>query len=421
MINKSKFSIDSLYNLFSVGISGILYILINAIIIHRYSEDVLGVFNLSYAIYIIVAQIAAFGIHLSVQQYIPRYFKDKEKINEIMTSSLILVFIISFIVVLFCYPFTQLLADFFYSENVNKGLYYCLWGVVLFSINKVLLAYINGIRRMKSFAVFTFMRFLFMFLSLCVLIFVFDDATSITIIFAIPELLLFVILLIYSLNFFQFKFNSNSFKFIKKHFNFGRRAFIGNLLLDINTRVDVIMLGYFTTDYNVGIYSFVLAISEGILQIPVVFRNNINPIITKASVMENVSEKLNTLLHKNIISFYKIIGGIALFTIAFYPLGLLILGIEDNFWTYWGLYAILVSAIVLSSGYLPFSMLFNQMKLPHIQSFMFFILFLINVIGNYLFINWIGLYGAAIGTALSYIAQIFLIKILAKKYCNLKL
>ncbi|MCO6499784.1 MAG: oligosaccharide flippase family protein [Vicingus serpentipes] len=419
MINKSKFSIDSLFNLFSVGISGALYILINTIIIHYYGEDVLGVFNQSYAVYIIIAQIAAFGIHLSVQQYIPRFFKNKEKVDEVMTSSLVLVLITATIITLSCYPFTNLVASFFDSKDVNQGLYSCLWGIVFFSLNKVLLAYINGVRRMKSFALFTFLRFFLMFTTLCCLIFFVDDSSLITTIFAIPELILFLILIIYTSKFFTFKFNSSSLSFIKEHFNFGRNAFIGNLLLDINTRVDVIMLGYFTTDQNVGIYSFVLAIAEGILQIPVVFRNNINPIITKASVMKNVSKQFNILLKKNIISFYKIIGGLALLTIVLYPFGLFVLGIKDYFMTYWILYAILVAAIVLSSGYLPLTMMFNQMKLPHIQSLLFLILFVVNVIGNFIFIQWIGLYGAAIGTALSYIAQMIFIKLFARKYCNL--
>jgi len=421
MIAKDKFSVDSFFNLLSVGISGILYILINTIIIHTYGEGILGVFNQSYAVYIIVAQVAAFGIHLSVQQYIPRYFKQNEKINEVMTSSLILVLITSILVILASYPFTSFVSEFFSSEGVDKGLYYCLWGIIFFSLNKVILAYINGIRRMKSFALFTFLRFFFMFVSLWVLILFYDDPSLITAIFAIPELILFLILLIYSLNFFKFRFNHNSISFITQHFNFGRKAFIGNLLLDINTRVDVIMLGYFTTDQNVGIYSFVLAVAEGVLQIPVVFRNNINPIITKASVLENVSEKLSPILKKNVASFYKIIGGIAFLSILFYPVGLLILGIEDHFWTYTALYSILVISIVISSGYLPFSMLFNQMKLPHIQSRLFFILFLINTIGNYIFIQLFGLYGAAIGTASSYFAHVIFIKLYAKKYCNLSI
>lgn len=420
-LNRSKFSIDSLFNLLSVGVGGVLYILINAIILQHYGEAALGVFNLSYAIYIVLAQVAVFGVHLSVQMYVPSFFKEPEKVNEVMTAAILLATVISVVVVGGFYPFTGVTADFFDSSGVEAGLYYCLWGIVFFSLNKVLMAYLNGVRKMKSFALFTFLRFLFMFIVLGVLILFYDDPGLITLVFSVTELALFVVLLFYTLRYFSLKVDGFALRFIRNHFDFGKNAFIGNLLLDINTRVDVIMLGYLTTDKDVGIYSFVLAVSEGILQIPVVFRNNINPVITKASVMKNVSEKLEKILQKNVRYFYKIIGGIALVTIALYPVGLFILGIEDHFMVYWILYAILVFGIVLSAGYLPFSMLFNQMKLPKAQSLLFFILFITNVIGNYVFISWIGVYGAAVGTALSYVAMVFFIRILARKYCHLRL
>jgi O-antigen/teichoic acid export membrane protein len=419
-LQKSKFSIDSLFNLFSVGAGGVLYILINTIILQHYGEETLGIFNLCYAIYIVLSQVAVFGIHLSVQMYVPSFFREREKVNAVMTSALLLSLLISVIVVALSYPFTATAADFFDSKAIDAGLYYCLWGIIFFSINKVLLAYLNGVRKMKSFALFTFLRFLFMISVLCILIFFYDDPSLITLVFSLSELALFLILLVYTLRYFHIKWDGFAFQFTKNHFIFGKSAFIGNLLLDINTRVDVIMLGYLATDRDVGIYSFVLAISEGILQIPVVFRNNVNPIITKASVMKNVSTKLEKILQKNVRYFYKIIGGIALITIVLYPLGLYILGIKDYFMEYWILYAILVMGIVISAGYLPFSMLFNQMKQPKIQSLLFFVLFLTNVIGNFVFINWIGIYGAAVGTALSYIAMVFFIRTMARKYCDLR-
>lgn len=420
-LKNDKFSIDSLFNLMSVGFGGILYILINTIILRYYGEDVLGAFNLSYAIYIIIAQIAVFGIHLSVQMHIPKFFKEPSRMNEIMTSSLVLTLLLSVGVVALVYPFLGYLASFFDSKMLENGLFYCLWGIVFFSLNKVLLAYVNGVRKMKAFAIFTFLRFLFMFGFLLGIIFTDKTPILITGIFALTELLLFILLIIYTLIYFRVKINANVWAFVKKHFQFGKSAFLGNLLLDINTRVDVIMLGYLMTEKEVGIYSFVLAVSEGVMQIPTVFRNNINPIITKASVMKNVSEKLEKILQKNVRSFYKIIGGIALATIVLYPVGLYILGIEAYFMVYWALYAILVFGIVLSAGYLPFSMLFNQMHLPNIQSLLFFILFLANVVGNFVFINLFGLYGAAIGTALSYVSMVFFIRLLAKKYCNLRI
>tara|TARA_R110001592_G_scaffold140281_7_gene361197 strand:+ start:1380 stop:2645 length:1266 start_codon:yes stop_codon:yes gene_type:complete len=421
MTKPNKFSFDSLYNLVSVGLGGVLYILINTFIIHGFSEKTLGVFNQAYAIYIIISQITAFGIHLSIQQFIPRFYKQQDKINETMSAAIILTFIISVIVVAITFPFTFFVGQLFNSDGVQFALQICLGGIILFSLNKVILAFFNGKRFMKSFAIFTFLRFLLMFISSVIIIYYYQNEKLIALILVVPEAILFIILLITLLSHIKLQFNTNTKHYLIEHFNFGKQAFIGNLLLDVNTRVDVVMLGIFLNDSMVGIYSFVLAVAEGILQIPVVFRNNINPIITKASVMDNVSNKLSVILKQNIKTFYKYIGGIALITIVLYPVGLLILSIDNNFWTYYILYSILALGIILSSGYLPLNMIFNQLKQPKIQSKFFFLIFIINVLANAIFINLIGLYGAAIGTALSYIAHIILIKHYAKKHCNLSL
>lgn len=418
---KSKFSIDSIYNLISVGLSGVIYILINILILKFYSESILGIFNIAYSIYIIISQLSVFGIHLSTQQYIPRFYNDKSKQNVIVSSSLILVFFISLLFVIIGYNFNSFLSELFNSKLLKEYLNYSLWGIIFFSLNKVFFSYINGIRQMKHFAYFTLTRFLFMILILIVLIVFKFDSSYIILILPLTELILFILLLIYTLKRILIFINSETLQFIKIHFTFGKKAFIGNFLLDINSRVDVLMLGLFVADEKVGIYSFVLAISEGILQIPVVFRNNINPIITKSTVLKNVSSKLNSILKKNIFYFYIVISSICIVSLALFPLGLYILQIEENVLTYFYLYLILISGIIISAGYQPFSMVFSQLNKPNIHSLYIFIIFIVNIIGNYIFIILFDVYGAAIGTALSYITQIFVLKFLIFKYCKLKI
>lgn len=418
---KNKFSVDSIFNLFAVGIGGILYILVNAIIIHQFGEDVLGVFNLTYAIYIVVSQLSVFGVHLSVQMWIPRLKNDSKSIDIAMSSSLLLTVFISAIIVSFAYLCITPLVNFFSSPDLEDGLFYSLFGILFFSMNKVLLAYIMGIRKMKSFAFFTLLRFVLMFCLLLFVVFVLQEPKKVTAIVSVTELILFFFLIKFGLSNFRISISKRVFDFMKAHFNFGRKAFLGNLLLDINTRVDVIMLGYLMTDSEVGIYGFVIAVSEGVLQIPVVFRNNINPIITKASVMNNVSKKLSQILSKYIRSFYKIIGSLALLTVLLYPLGLLILGINQFFMMYWYLYSILIIGIVMAAGYLPFSMLFNQLNKPKLQSRFFFYIFLTNVIANYFFIQLLGIYGAAVGTSIASCMTVFYMRFMAKRQCNLSI
>ena len=126
MAKLNKFSSDSLYNLTAVGVGGVLYILINTFIIQGFSEKALGVFNQAYAIYIIISQITAFGIHLSIQQFIPRYYNQQDKINETMSAAVILTLLISIIVVAIAFPLTFFVGKIFNSIEVQNALQLCL-------------------------------------------------------------------------------------------------------------------------------------------------------------------------------------------------------------------------------------------------------------------------------------------------------
>ena len=84
----------------------------------------------------------------------------------------------------------------------------------------------------------------------------------------------------------------------------------------MNTRIDVIMLGFFLDDKSVGIYSFAAFFAEGFLQLIIVIQNNLNPKIALLSGKNSLKE-LNLFLIKVRNISYKFISpsGILIFTI----------------------------------------------------------------------------------------------------------
>ena len=55
---------------------------------------------------------------------------------------------------------------------------------------------------------------------------------------------------------------------LKRHIQFGARSVLGGVAVELNTRVDVLVLGLFTSEAQVGIYSFAAFFVEGFLQLP---------------------------------------------------------------------------------------------------------------------------------------------------------
>jgi O-antigen/teichoic acid export membrane protein len=231
---------------------------------------------------------------------------------------------------------------------------------------------------------------------------------------------LFFILFIYAIRFFKISIHNGFRNWLSENYRFGNKALLGNFLLDINTKVDVFMLGIFLTDSMVGIYSIAATIAEGFLQLPLLMRNNINPVITKAHTKKGF-DILKQVIRKSKKGFYKIIALLGLASIAGFPLFLIVFGIKEDFYLIWSIYAVLTLGVIITGGYLPFQMIFNQLGHPLIQTLFIFLLFISNVIMNAIFIPLTGVIGAAIGTSVSMIIQIIIMKYLVKRITQNKL
>lgn len=418
MLNKNtasfKFNLDLLWNMGAFALSAVIGVLLNVIIIKFYDADVLGVFNQIYAVYILLSQLAVSGVHLSVQKYIPEYHTDKKNLNHIVTSALTITVITSIITILVAYLLHQLPGKITKSEGVLQGFKYVIWGLLFFSLNKVLLSFLNGVREMKAFALFQLLRFVFMLTFLLYFIFTNKEGYLIALILPLTELCLFFIVFIYAIRFFKISIYNGFRRWLSENYRFGNKALLGNFLFDINTKVDVFMLGIFLTDKMVGIYSIAATIAEGFLQLPVLMRNNINPVITKAHTKKGY-EILNQVIRKSKKGFYKIITFLGLTSIVGFPFFLWVFGIHEDFYLIWSIYTVLTLGVIVTGGFLPFQMIFNQLGHPLNQTLFIFLLFLSNVVMNAIFIPLTGVIGAAIGTSVSMIIQIFIMKYLVSK------
>jgi O-antigen/teichoic acid export membrane protein len=424
MLNKntasSKFNIDLLWNMGALAVSAVIGVLLNVIIIKFYGSEVLGVFNQIYAVYILLSQLAVSGVHLSVQKYVPEYYSEKTNLNHIVTSALVITVITSIITIAIAYLFNKLPGKITNSEGVLHGFKYVIWGLLFFSMNKVLLSFLNGIREMKAFAIFQLLRFVFMLSFLVYFIFTNKEGYLLAMMLPLTELFLFFILFIYAIRFFKISIHNGFRNWLTENYRFGNKALLGNFLSDINTKVDVFMLGIFLTDSMVGIYSIAATIAEGFLQLPVLMRNNINPVITKAHTKKGF-DILKQVIRKSKKDFYKIIALLGLLSIAGFPLFLIVFGIKEDFYLIWSIYAVLNLGVIITGGYLPFQMIFNQLGHPLIQTLFIFLLFISNVIMNAIFIPLTGVIGAAIGTSVSMIIQIVIMKYLVKRITQNKL
>ena len=84
-----------------------------------------------------------------------------------------------------------------------------------------------------------------------------------------------------------------------QHLQYGRKGFLGSTLLDLNTRLDIILLGLISDTRSVGVYSIASLFAEGLYQAAMVPRYNFET-VTSLFVQNKIIELRETIARANL-------------------------------------------------------------------------------------------------------------------------
>ncbi len=416
---KGKFSNDLIWNAGAFALAAGFGVLVNLLIIRWYDAAALGVFNLVYAVYILLSQLAVGGVHLAVQAFVPRDLTAGRNTDVQVSASMLLATLTSLSVIALAWLGRDLPARWFDSPSVGHAFPLVIPGLLFFSWNKVLLSYHNGARRMRLFALFQLLRFVLLFGSVLALCLSDAPAHELAMTLFWTEAALFIVLLPVTLRFWRPFRSVGLLAALGENFRFGNRALAGNLLLDVNTRVDVLLLGVFLNEVQVGLFSFAATVAEGVMQLPVLFRNNINPVLARAW-HKGGAPLLGTVMQRNRRAFFRLLAPVVLATVPLFAAALWLLDVQEEPVLVWAVYAILALGIALTSGYQPFLMLFNQLGRPGTQTVFITAYFLSNVLLNLALIPLFGIVGAATATTVSLLAMVVVLRTMAARTFGLR-
>ncbi|MEA3358255.1 MAG: oligosaccharide flippase family protein, partial [Thermodesulfobacteriota bacterium] len=419
----SRFSRDVLWNTASLVILGVSGIIINLVIMALRGPRALGIFNQVFAFYIVISQIAAGGIQFSALKHCSYKQDNMPECAVITSSALMLVAFLGIIICITLFSLRDVIGRILGSPSVSLGLSFAAPGLAFFSLNKVLLMALNGLRNMRAFAVFQALRYILILIIAVAIILLGYPESYLPLSLTLTEVILFLALMLYiNLFIFHMRFSVSSEMLIwfRRHISFGSRGFLSGVLIEMNTRVDVLMLGYFMSDKIVGIYSFASTFAEGFAQLNTVVRQNVDPIVGKC-FSEGDIKKIHEIAYKIRQTFYPIMAMLGAALIIGFPILIWIITPKGETWQSWGIFAILVFGIVLSSGYRPFITLTLQGGRPGNFTIMIAITVLGNMLLNYYLIPILGVYGAAVATAFIYIFDAGLIVFFSWKLFGIRL
>ena len=404
---KSKFSTDVLWNLGSLALLGASGVLINTIIARYQSPASLGVFNQAFAFYIVLSQLAVGGMQFSIVKYLS-HTDDRDLMATVISSALVAITVTSVLVAVVAFLLAHSIGVLFESEDVNVGIQIICPALVLFSINKAFMNVLNGTRRMRAYAIFQGLRYSLILVSIIGLILAGFAGPHLAWCFLVSELILAIGLIGFvhkSIVGFGLRHATRS--WILRHLSFGMRGFFGGMLSDLNTRVDIILLGYFVSDASVGIYSFAAVFAEGFGQISYVVKQNLDPIIGRFTAAKSI-DQLRSLMRKVVLVFVPSILALSIVAALLFPEMVRLLT-DDRFLESWPIFIILLAGIVINAGFRPFQGVFLLTGRPGLHSLFFLIIVLSNAILNVLFIPRMGTIGAAVATSLAYVIESLLI------------
>ena len=371
--------------------------------------------------YVIISQFANLGLSHTTLYFSSNISFSVIERKDIIYSALIISLISGFIFSIIGYKSDLIFYNFFNSYELSQAIKYSSLGLIFFPSNKVLLSGLNGLGEIRFHSIFQALRSILLVVCLIVLINMDIEPYLLISTFVLTELLLFIIILSYYLYIFKLPKIIASINHLNKVIVFGFKSFLNPLLTEFYPKIDIILIGFYFNDKVVGIYSIASIFIEGLTQISMIFTTNLNPRFSRL-YKKNKKELLIKLIKKVFINIALIIFTIVLFLVLFAYLAINFF--LDNTGTYnqsLVTFIILSIGILVSSGFYPLQMIFNQNGLPRVHTTFYISIIIINILFSFALINILGFYGAAIGTALSNILSIYILKILCQRKLSLQL
>ena len=397
---RTKFGRDLAINVGAFAVMGVAGIAMNVFIGRQFGAAALGVFNQLFAVHIFLSQFAVLGVQFSVLRHIPEHAQDKRQCGAILASGLLAASLPAFAVTLAAWSLQDALGALFDSDGVRDGLPWIVASVWIFAANKILLNALNGVREMAVFAAGQAGRFVAMFALLIVLAAAGTPANQLSAVIFGAELLLCAFLMARCAARFALNLESCAYR-IKRHLEFGARGFLSGSMSELNSRVDVIILGIFASDGVVGVYSFAATVAEGLGQLPIVLRNNLNPLLTQAFASGD-RDRLAQMAAGARRATYRVMAAIILAAILVFPFFVQLAVAESVFAEASLLFTILAVGLWLGSGYMPLDMYLVQCGFPDMQSFFKAAVLATNITLNLALIPVFGPAGAATAMAASW-------------------
>ncbi|MGE5185321.1 MAG: lipopolysaccharide biosynthesis protein [Acidobacteriota bacterium] len=405
---------DIAWNLVPVVLLGVVGIGLQLGIAGWWDAEALAVFDLVMIPFFAGAVLGAFGIQYSVLRAIAEAPEDRPRVAAIVIGALVpnvvLAVALTAAFVALRRPIGHLLA----SDDVAEGMLWAAPGLFCFAVNKVLLCVVNGQRRMRAFAIYMSVRYLLLAIGLLVAHALGVTSAHLSGLWTFGEGTLLVVLVIELVATVPLARGTGWRAWTREHLDYGARGVAATLAYEVNSKLDVWMLGAFhVAKALVGVYALAAALNEGAAQLAVAVASNLNPMMA-ADLAAGRPADVAALARRTRRWFVPAFVGACALGVIVYPLAIPAILANPEFVRGDVPFAILLGGLALASPYLPFKDVLLMAHRPGWHTVLVVSVVAINFVADLVLIPPLGLRGAAIATSTAMLATALLVRYLAR-------
>ncbi len=400
MEDAKKFVFDvSLTFIASISVTLVGFLL--SISLARYFGPVdLGVYRVALTINMIAILICALGIPPALIKYLAEYKDDKIKVNQYTSSGLIISIILGLLFTLFFYFTSGLFADLFNMPQLGDLIKILSFSFPFALLNNILLAFLNGLRKMKLFSIGLIIQNISMLI--ITLIFIYYNWGMVG---AILGIVLSTVILSIFLTSFCWKYFDLTFKLFKKTskilVGYGAQILSTSVINEINNQMDIILIGILLTSSSVGFYSVAVGLSNFFWIIPLSIQKITYP-ATSEYWGKNNKTAINTMIDKT-MKYSTIILVFLGLLVGFFAKEIITILYTSNFiYAVLPLQILLIGTVIRGGMAQPIGGFLMSVGKAYLTFKTTALTLSLNVILDLILIPYFGIIGAATATTISF-------------------
>ena len=416
-----KFAIDVSWVLVAMIVDLGIGFFLKVILGNYFGASGLGAYSMVLVIYLIASILGGIGIPVALVKYIAEYKDRKSKFQSFVTCGVINSLILGGVVAAIIFIISDLLENLFDISQLGHLLKIIALIFPFLLVNNALINVLNGMRKMKLYAVAQIFRRASVLIFTAIFVWMGFGIAGAVWGLVVPAALTSGLIIIISRDFLKLKVN-DFVKTSKSLFSFGSKVFAGNILGTINTRADMLLIGFFLLDKDVGIYAVAVMFVHFMLVIPQAVQRITYPAIAELWAKRS-KKSIENMINKCMKFTYILLtlAGILFFFFAEDIIRIIYFNRPDEFLPAVLPLKILVLAFVIRGPLVSVGAVFGSIGKPEVTLYIIALITITNVILNIILIPMYGINGAAIATSFSFILSTVVGIYLREKILDIKI